>query len=470
MTWRRPAERLWIAAGAASGLALAAVALTRRLNFDEPLALRAGWLALAGEEARPAFVMPWTLLLGLLGRGLADPAHALVAGRALALLALAGGGWLAARAAGRAGAGLALTLCAAQAAFVVHGLEFRYDTAILAGLLAGVGALLGAGPGAALGLGVAAAWVGLHHLKGAFFAVILLGVAGWARGRALPLGRVALGFGLALAAWGLVLGLTGLGPPWAQSWREFLALTGAAPEEESGALAKALLRDLGWWGLVLVGLGGLVRARPLVAADRALLGLGLAAALFPSLHPHPWGYMLALPAPFFALLLARRWEALPEGRPRRIALGLGAAALATQVATGGSPFEQLPRALRADRDDTALLLRRAKTLLGPEDAVLDPSGLLWFARPCVPDWYLDTLFATGLAEGRWMPELAPGVPARCTAVLQTYRLNMLPEPARQAVPTEFEAAGPLWLRPGDPRLEALRADRSFAKIKLDSYK
>lgn len=49
------------------------IAAVRALNFDEGLALRAGALLLDGEPARPALLMPWTLLLGGLARIIEDP-------------------------------------------------------------------------------------------------------------------------------------------------------------------------------------------------------------------------------------------------------------------------------------------------------------------------------------------------------------------------------------------------------------
>ncbi len=50
-----------------AGALFVGLALTRRLNFDEALALRAGWLDLAHIPAEPAFLMPWTLFAGAVG-------------------------------------------------------------------------------------------------------------------------------------------------------------------------------------------------------------------------------------------------------------------------------------------------------------------------------------------------------------------------------------------------------------------
>ncbi len=463
----------WVAAAAALG-GFVALALTRRLNFDEPLALRAGWLALGGVDARPAFVMPWTLLMGALGRTLEDPGAVILACRLAALGAVLGSWGVAARAAGLRGAGLAagLTLTLCQATFLVHGLEFRYDAAILAGLLLGLAGLVERSPRAALGLGAAAGWLALHHLKGAFFGVGLLGLAGLLRGRDLSWRRVGLGLLGVGGAWALTLTATGLWGSWIQSQLEFVRLAGSGRADPGEALTRWLLRDLGWWALVGLGLMAWAR-RPREAPleERALVGLGLLTAGFPLLHPHPWSYMLALPAPFFALLLARRWEGLAPGRTRALAAGAALLCLGAQIFQGGSPFTQIGRGLRADLDDTVATLRAARRGLGEETAALDPAGLLWFARPCVRDWYLDTLFAQGLEDGSWMPELSEGeLPADCAVVVDTYRLGMLPDAVEAEIRATYAPAGPLLLRPGAEGLDGLRADPTLSGRTLESYK
>lgn len=465
-------EALALALALASALSLLALSLTRRLNFDEPLALRAGWLALEGIDARPAFVMPWTLWLGALGHLLADPGAVILAGRLSALLLVGGAFGLAARAAGlgRLGVALAVILCVGQASFIVHGLEFRYDAAILGGLLLGLAALLRASPRADLALGAVAGWLALHHLKGAFFAAALLIIAGAARGRGLSLRRVGLGLGLAALTWAGLLSALGLWGAWGRSLDEFIGLAGSGRSDPVEALLWVLRRDLGWWLLVLAGLLTLALRRPRPLDERILLALGLVAAGFPLLHPRPWSYMLALPAPFFALLLARVGEGLPAGRARWAALGVVGIAGIVQDYQGGAIWTQLRRGLRADGQEAVACMRVARAELDPGLEVFDPSGLLWFARPCVPDWYLDTLFAQGLADGSWMPELSAGLPTQCAVVVQTYRLNMLSDELRAALAAERVAVGPLWLLPDEPRLDGLRARPELERLSLESYK
>ena len=83
------------------------------------------------------------------------------------------------------------------------------------------------------------------------------------------------------------------------------------------------------------------------------------------------------------------------------------------------------------------LLRAAKLALTPQDGVLDPSGLIYFGAPCLREWYIDTLFMERMEKGTWMQELAGGIPARCTMVLNTYRLGALPLEARRSLGADF---------------------------------
>ena len=155
-----------------SGFVLAAV--TRRLNFDEALALRSGWLLVEGTPGAPPFYMPTTLLLGVLGSLVEDPGTVFLIGRLTAAssvcLALF---WSLRTMREPVAALMAAVLVFSQATFVVHGLEFRYDWAIMIGLLVAYGLLVRAGRFDFFWLGVCVSWLATHHLKGLYFALVV---------------------------------------------------------------------------------------------------------------------------------------------------------------------------------------------------------------------------------------------------------------------------------------------------------
>jgi len=125
-------DAVLLATGLASLLFLFASGI-RRLNFDEALAPRSGWLELAGQPSAPPFHMPAVLLLGMAAHAIEDPARLFLVGRlTVAVTALAALGWLLYRAhLGPVSAAAAALICLLQAAFAVHAYEMRYGWAIL---------------------------------------------------------------------------------------------------------------------------------------------------------------------------------------------------------------------------------------------------------------------------------------------------------------------------------------------------
>lgn len=445
-----------------AGAAFLGLAASRRLNFDEALALRAGWLDLAGEPAAPAFLMPWTLGVGALGHLVADPGALL---RALRLLAAGGVAWSfagALRAAGLSGTGFAAAcwLAIANGAFLTHGLEFRYDAAVLILLLVALRLLVTGGSKVALG--AIAAVLGLHHLKGAFYAVgVVALLLLQSRDLRRDLERFLLGVALASAAWLALLAALGLLGRFVESLHTYSSLAAGSLRAPVGeTLGPVLLCDLAWWLLVLVVLGHRALHRGRLASARedavatvvAFLGIG-----FWVIHPHAWAYLAALPVPFLALVVVRTLAREPAAR--RWGFGAGLVGVVLQVVIGASPpLSQFPRALAAPMAPEIALLRGLETDLQPGDRVLDPSGLVYFVPPCVSEWYVDTLLVESVRAGTWMSELGQGVPASCTLVLNTYRLNALPSAAREELARDFV--------PLENGL-AVRRDRSVGKV-LDS--
>jgi len=446
-----------------AGAAFVGLALFRRLNFDESLALRAGWLDLAGEPSAPAFLMPWTLLAGGVGHAFADPGAVLICLRALAAGGVAWAFLGALRAAGLSDSGIAAAswLAVANAAFLTHALEFRYDAAVLILLLVAFRLLIQRD--STVALGAVAAGLALHHLKGVYYAVgvvALLLLQSTERWR--DMRRLLLGAALSGAAWLALLAPLGLLVRFVESLRTYVSLAvGGGRAPVGAALGPVLLDDLAWWLLALVVLGqrALRRARSpsdrpdVVALALAALGIG-----FWVVHPHAWAYLAALPVPFLALVVIRALARDPGARRWGAAAALAGGLL--QIVSGAAPpLAQVPRALAAPVAPEIALLRELKASLQPGDRVLDPAGLLYFVPPCVHEWYVDTLLVERVRAGTWMSELGPGVPRACTLALNSYRLNALPRGALEDLAQDFvPLASGLAVRRDRP------ADRSLAEL------
>ena len=440
----------WFFALLAAAIYLA-LALTRRLNFDEALALRAGWLDLAHIQASPAFLMPWTLFAGAVGHLVRDPGAVFMLLRGAVVLGVSVSFVLAARAADlrMGGVAVAAWLALASAAFATHGLEFRYGSAILILLLLAYRFIVRGSP---FWLGTVSGLMALHHLKGAFFATGTIVVATILfRRRRRDVLRIVLGAVLALGSWTLLVAGLGLLPRFVASLADFYALAeGAVRAPLAQTMGPVLRRDLAWWCCVLVALimGALRRKEEKDRRLVALLALATLGISFWVLHPHAWPYLAALPTPFLCLAAA---SAIARARP-----AFGAAALALLVGLivqfeigAPPPFAHLVAAARAPMKPEVTLLRAVRKGFARDDRVLDPSGILYFVPPCTEQWYLDGLYAQRLAAGRWMADLRDDVPSRCTLALDTYRLAALPPQALDDLRRRFRpVAGGLLAREG----------------------
>jgi hypothetical protein len=476
MRWNRV-----VAWGLAAMLAAAflTIAGVRRLNFDESLALRAGGLELDHARAEPAFVMPATLALGELGRWVPDPGALFLVLRltvAAVVLALMVAAFVALGLGGsRLAVAVALTLC--QASFVSHGLEFRYDAALLAALLLLAISLGGSECTRPWLAGAALTILALHHLKGVFLAGVLgAWIAVRLRRRPATLARVAASALATLGCWLALLGALGLGSRWLETLRQFWSLAGHVTRVSfSEALGATMVASLAWWTVALFALVLAARERwrseRRERRDDVALVLAAAGIAVVVVHPHPWAYMLALPAPFLAVIVARR---LPSARdlPRVLAwVVVGVALLGLQsVASQRPPWDPWTRSFAAPRAPEVATLRQLRARSLPTDRVLDPSGLVYFLPPCTRDWYSDTLFAERAAAGAWMQGLATGVPAACTCALNTYRLGALPAAARDDLRRDFvPLPSGLALRRGDPRLTTFTAPGAGRSGRIESF-
>ncbi len=225
----------------------------------------------------------------------------------------------------------------------------------------------------------------------------------------------------------------------------------AVATERPGAwstLRETLLRDGAWWVLAaaallasLAALAGLSREELRRSPDLWALALAGASMAFPSFHPHPFPYMLALPAPFVGFLAARR---IVGARPRVLAAAALAAALllGAQGALRLGPFAAHAASFRAPMAPQVEALRWLKARSSPADRVLDPSGLAWFLPPCTPQWYLDSLFEPRARFGGWMADLPRTDLAGCPWMVLTYRLEMLPPGVRLGLPAVYAPVHP----------------------------
>ncbi len=465
-----------------AGAAFLVAASLRRLNFDEALALRGGYLSLSRIPAEPPFAMPFTIALGALGRAIPDPAVVFLVARLAVALSVLGALYAALRcASGDRGTGaLAGTLTLLQAAFFVHGLEFRYDAAILVAMLLALPLLTRGNDRDLVFVGLLSGWLSAHHLKGAVLGLALVCLALMrGRGRSSTPRRILLGWLLAVGGWLAVSTALGILPDVLKVYASFAQIASGV-EIRLGpwqALSETFRRDAAWWLVALGAVGAtLLRFRDRTLEQEAALpdlwalalgGISLGVLL---LHPHPWPYMLALPAPFLAFLAARRFLEIPSLRGRLLGSAAFAALVAFQAFTRYTPVPAFVASFTERRDAEVANLRLLRRVTRPGDRVVDPSGLAYFLPPCTQQWYIDSLFREGARKGTWMAEMASIDPATCPLLLATYRLNMLPFAVRDHLARNYVVvSGAIGLRMGDARVREAASWPSLPPGALESF-
>ncbi|MCP4601311.1 MAG: hypothetical protein GY847_12440 [Proteobacteria bacterium] len=468
-------------------LAFLIAAVTRRLNFDEALALHAGWLLVERVPATPDFYMPVTVLLGWLSHKIIDPGSLFFVTRLLVGLTVLGSLYYAYLNAklDKGVFSLAFLFCLLQAGFSVHAYEFRYDWAILCGWLLAFVCLLNRRKTDFILLGFCFVLLLTHHLKGVFHAsflymfywlVIILENKKW-RSHLLLFHGSALAL---LVSWILISVMSGHGRDITSVYQTFLSLSS---EQEKVwpwvALHKCFAKDIVWWWVAgisviicLVKLSYKVRRIGLIdSAEFWSILFAFVPVLFIFIHPHPWPYMLSLPAPFLAIVIASTlvfmWQR-KGGYLHFLAIIFAGVIIlyAVNISEGIWPGSPYLAAVRAPNHRQVQTLRFLRQEAGRDDRIIDPTGMVYFMKPCTREWYVDTLFSHYAMEGKWMGELEKEA-ADCTWLLNTYRLNMLPSHIKETIKNHYiQMNGPVLINKNndEPRHLPKKYRLQFNKI------
>ncbi len=435
------------------------VALSRRPNFDEWLALRAGWLIANGESSGLHFLMPFTWLVGMLATQFSDVAIPVVLFRFLVTTTVLGVLWWALRRQldDAVAAGIALFLCLVSGVFVSHAIEFRYDAVILVLWLWCLGITAGEMKEREfLLLGIACALLALHHTKGLFYAAglglyVLMAIRFQFRQLAYFLGG-AMSVG---AIWLLILLHGGLVVEQAGIYRQFSSIALDAPRVLPWDALKERVSADGVWWLVVGSAAAVGFARRVFCGREVTISFFLMLpALFIMLHPRPWDYLIVPLIPPLSVLAVEGYlhvaRKLP-GRVRNLAPFLLVPTLLISVA---GVYAQ---SLQASGSDDLRLLREISRELRDGDTVIDPVGAVFFVPAFDEQWYLDTLFRNPLQEGTWMKRTAADFRG-ATMVVASYRLGWIEEAAAAGLSGKYEhVCRWLWMKPGDDRIPWIRA-------------
>ena len=405
--------------------------INRALNFDESLALKSGWLAIQEIPSEPRFIMPFTLLLGLIGTAVDDPATVFLLCRIASIALALGGIALLARfihnETKRNFTLLLIALLFSNATFIIHGFEFRYDTAILSLLLIIFCSGYRLTRKTSWITGACIALLQMHHLKGVFFSggiiisILLLNLDSREKPRLIL--NLILAWSLTWTAWILVLKQNGALTEFLYMYFDFFNLANSGEKLASpGILLLAMEKDYAWWFCAIFAAACTIvfmRSRLATAATFYII-INIA---FWYTHPHPWPYMLALAVPFFAILTIE----LIHHHPR---LSAAIAATAIICQTIYPPSQNIVRAhsriAHTTNNDQVETLRHLKKYAQKEDKIIDPSGLAYFIPPINSQWYSDTLFAREAQNGKWMRSTSIESIKNTRWLIVSYRLKYMP--------------------------------------------
>ena len=454
MPTETPAQKLVRPALIAMAVALTSLmiiqSVMRRLNFDEWLILRAGWLITSQEPSNLHFLMPWTWLAGHMDQLLPSApilvtvVRLMTAATILTTLAWA----LKAHHRSWHDALHAYLLTLSCGAFIAHGIEFRYDAVVLCAWMAAWGALAHPTPGRLRIVGALIVVLALHQTKGLLYAAALTLITWAINNRQEPKSwrQVLIGALMAAVPWFSLLLAQGLLDEQVAVYAQFARLRTELGAPAWTELLAQLRNDTYWWALAATATAMAIRRQILGSALHITSIMAIPPIAFILVHPHPWPYMLV---PCIPLLSSLCITALAT-RPKTFTMFAACLTLAVFA------MPHHIHALQADGRDDLQLLAQLRAVQTSDDRVLDPSGAAYFIKPATPYWYLDGLFRHRLAQGTWHP--APENPESLPQfVLRSYRLDWMDSFSPDLLGQHYEnACHWLWIKKGDPRAKTLR--------------
>lgn len=422
-------------------------ALVRRLNFDECLALHAGWLTVEGIDATPYFHMPFTVILGWIAHWIEDPGALFAVIRLFISISLISLFVFSAKALKLP---FSVSACAcfllfSNGTFLTHALEFRYDWAIIVGWIIGFVTLYRLPPKAPIILGICIAWLCTHHLKGAYFGGWLyifvicefLTLPGRRKNNILQFNAALV---LTLGAWLILTYISGQTHELVNFYKEYLSLSvGADKVWPWDSLSERFYKDGSWWLIALFSLVAMLRLRNSRLIKWATLFL-LVPFSFLFTHPHAWAYMLVPLLPFVSLLAAIGIIEIlthPLVSQNKFKFSIY---LAIFLIVIPSYIDNLARSLTATRSNQVETLRALKSMHKPSDTIIDPTGMAYFMRPAVPDWYLDTLFCQKKGYADWVKQPSDYITSD-TWLLNTYRISSCRDYSEKFFKENFRSVG-----------------------------
>lgn len=430
-----------------------ACAILRRLNFDESLLVRSGWLSFNNIEYAPAFFMPVTLLSGFFATHIPDPGILFISLRLLTLSSIIFCYQLCIKKSSSILISFEIStlFLFTNCSFIVHGFEFRYDWAILLGLLLSLYLLQNENTLSAFICGAIITLTAFHHTKGLYYAFWIYCVALYTY---TYYDRVSLkkrilylhtGIAFSFVIWLLLCFLLSKIDESIQLYRTFIWVAkGVHRNLFNIYFYKALKRDSMWWLSVVCLIAAFLKNFKTIIDDRFLATTMLflvATLIFPFLHPRPWPYMLALAVPFASLLVTYFFSNIKQITPKWHFVILGIIILVCHTTIGTDcTYKTYKTSLQHNRERQITMMRRLKSISHPDQKILDPSGLAYFLIPCTSEWYTDQLFRPKSEQRTWMNDLLPSLDS-CTWIVSTYRLSYLDSTVNERIRTSFIPVG-----------------------------